>query len=373
MILDIYGKDNQRKDFINNFVYAFYEDCFCGIGKFEIKVPITEKSIQYLIKDNYILLDEGILGVIQTRQFEQTEEAQNVLTITGKTINELFMRRCFEYPYNYNAKLSAMTRKMVDDLCINPSDSKRKISLITLATDSIYIPDGSKFKTQKTGDYLADALESVLSHENKGYKLYPIFENQNGYVLSNLEFRVYNPVNRTIGNEDDNTPIVFSSDLNNIQNFFYEENADDYKNMAYGAGQGLGDERFLVEIGETQLTDIDRYELYVDARDIQQEEGQTDQEYLEVLRDRTIERLSEHKSFISVNGTIVEGTTKFKIGTDFNVGDFVSFKFDMLDIIADVQITKMTKSYSDNKEFVDLTFGFEKASVRKLLRKGGLE
>lgn len=373
MILDIYGKDNQRKDFINNFIYAFYEDPFCGIGKFKIKVPITEKSIQYLIKDNYILLDEGILGIIQTRQFEQTKEEQNVLTITGKTINDLFLRRCFEYPYNYSGKLSAISRKMVDDLCINPLNSKRKISLISLAQDSIYIPDGSSFRTQKTGDYLADAIEDVLSHENKGYKLYPIFENENGYVLTDLEFRVYNPVDRTIGNEDDNTPIVFSSDLNNIQNFFYEENSDDYKNVAYGAGQGQGDQRFLVEIGETQTQNIDRYELYIDARDLQQEEGQTQEQYLEVLRDRADEKLSDHKSFISVNGTIVEGTTKFKIGEDFNVGDFVSFKFDMLDLIADVQITKMTKSYSDNKEFVDLTFGFEKASVRKILRKGGLQ
>lgn len=372
MILDIYGKDNQRKDFINNFVYAFYEDCFCGIGKFEIKVPLTEKSIQYLIKDNYVLLDEGILGVIQTRSFEQTKEEQNVLTISGKTINDLFLRRCFEYPYNYSGKLSAISRKMVDDLCINPLNSKRKISLIKLATDSTYIPDGLSFRTQKTGDYLADALEEILSHENKGYKLYPIFENANGYILSNLEFRVYNPVNRTIGNEDNNIPIVFSSDFNNIQNFFYEENADDYKNMAYGAGQGSGEERYVVEVGETQAEDVDRCELYVDARDLQQEEGQTQQEYLNLLRDRTNEKLFEHKSFISVNGTIVDGTTKFKIGVDFNVGDFVSFKFDLLGLIADVQIIKMTKSYSDNKEFIDITFGFEKSSIRKILRKGGL-
>lgn len=372
MILDIYGKDNERKDFINNFTYAFYEDCFCEVGKFEIKVPLTEKSIPYLVKDNYILLDNGILGVIKTRQFEQVEEEQNVLTISGQTINELFLRRCFEYPYNYSGKLSAISRKMIEDLCIIPTDSKRKISLIRLAQDPIYIPDGSSFRTQKTGDYLADALEDVLSHENKGYKLFPIFDSQNGYELIGLEFRVYQPVNRTIGNNDNNSPVVFSSDLNNIKNFMYEENSDDYKNMAYGAGQGLGDQRYVVEIGEVNSEDINRYELYVDARDIQQEQEQSEADYLEVLRNRTIEKLLEHKSFISVNGSIVEGTTAFKIGTDFNVGDFVSFKFDVLDLIADVQIKKLTKSYSNNREYIDLTFGFEKSSVRKILRKGGL-
>lgn len=372
MILDVYGKDNERKDFVNNFIYAFYEDCFCGIGNFEIKVPLTEKSIPYLVKDNYILLDNGILGVIKTRNFEQIEEQQNVLTITGKTINELFLRRCFELTYRYSGKLSAISRKMVDDLCINPQNTKRKISLISLAEDSTYIPDGESFKIQKTGDYLSDALESVLSLEDKGYKLFPIFENNNGYVLTGLEFRIFEPVDRTIGNEDDNIPVVFSSDLNNIQNFMYEENADDYKNMAYGAGQGLAEERYLVEVGEVNSEDIDRNEQYVDARDIQQEEGQSEADYLKVLKDRTKERLLEHKSFISLNGTIVEGTTAFRIGTDFNVGDFVSFKLDILDLVVDVQIKKMTKSYSDNKEYIDLDFGFEKASIREILRKGGL-
>lgn len=372
MILDIYGKDKERKDFVNNFVYAYYEDCFCGIGNFEIKVPLTERSIQYLIKDNYILLDKGILGVINTRNFEQTEEAQNVLTITGRTINDLLLRRCFELTYNYSGKLSAIARTMVDNLCINPSDTKRIISLITLSQDPIYIPDGLSYKTQKTGDYLADALEDVLSLEDKGYKLYPIFDDTNGYKLDHLEFRLYAPVDRTLNNPDDNVPIVFSSDLNNIQNFTYEENADNYKNMAYGAGEGLGEQRYLIEVGETEAEDVDRCELYVDARDIQQEEGETVASYKERLQSRTIERLLENKSFVSLNGSIVEGTTAFKIGTDFNLGDFVSFKLDILDLVVDVQIKKITKSYSNNREFIDLTFGFEKSSIRKILRKGGL-
>ena len=373
MILDIYGKDNQRKGFVNTFDYAFYEDCFCGIGKFEIKVPLTEKSIQYLIKDNYILLDNGILGVIKSRQFEQTEEAQNVLSITGKTINELFLRRCFELTYNYSGKLSAISREMVDNLCVNPTNTKRKISLISLSQDPAYIPDGETFKTQKTGDYLADALEDILSLENKGYKLFPIFDENNGYELTGLEFRLYSPVDRTIENNDNNNPVVFSSDLNNIKNFTYDEDGDEYKNIAYGAGQGRAEERYLVEIGETDSTDVDRCELYVDARDLQQEEEQSVADYKDVLKNRSIEKLLEHKVFISVNGSIVEGTTAYRIGTDFNVGDFVSFKLDILDLIVDVQIKKLTKSYSNNREYIDLTFGFEKSSVRKILRKGGLE
>ena len=129
---------------------------------------------------------------------------------------------------------------------------------------------------------------------------------------------------------------------------------------------------YLIQVGDYNSTDFDRCELYVDARDIQQEEGETVASYKDRLTSRAIEKLLEHKSFISLEGTIVEGTTAFRIGTDFNVGDFVSFKLDMLNLIADVQIKKMIKSYCDNREYIDLVFGFEKASIRKILRKGGL-
>lgn len=372
MILDVYGKDKERKTFINNFKYATYEDLFCGVGSFEVQVPITEQSIPFLVKDNYILFDEGILGIIKTRVFEQNEESQNILVVSGKIVHELFFRRCFDLPYRYSGKISAITRQMVSDLCIEPEETKRVISLITLAEDEQYIPDGDTFKTQRTGDYLADALEDVLSLEDKGYKLYPIFENNNGYYLDSFEFRVYEPADRTIGNEDDNTPVVFSSELNNIQNFVYEENSDDYKNFAYGAGQGRGEERYIVEVGDQDAEDLDRYELYVDARDVQQEEEQSEEDYLEELTERTLERMLEHKSFISVNGTIVDGTTAFRIGTDFNVGDFVSFKLDLLGLVVNVQIKSLTKSYNNNREYVDLTFGFQRSSIRKILRKGGL-
>jgi hypothetical protein len=371
MILDVYGKDKERKTFINNFIYASYSDPFCGVGSFEVHVPITEKSIEFLIKDNYILFDEGVLGVIKTRIFEQDEESQNVLVISGKIIHEFFLRRCFNLPHRYDGKLSAIAREMVTDLCIDPDEAKRVISLISLSDNEQYIPDGETFKTQRTGDYLADALEDVLSLEDKGYKLYPIFDNDNGYYIDTLEFRVLAPVDRTIGNEDDNTPVVFSSELNNIQNFTYEENADDYKNYAYGAGQGRGEERYIVKVGDEEAEDIDRYELYVDARDVQQEEEQSEEDYIEELTERTLERMLEHKSFVSVNGTIVDGTTAFRIGVDFNIGDYVSFKLDLLDLVVNVQIKNITKSYNNNREYVDLTFGFQKSSIRKILRKGG--
>lgn len=373
MILDIYGKDYKRKGFINTFSSASYNFPFNGVGDFTIKVPITEPSISYLVKDNFVLLDEGIIGIIRSREFDQTEEEQNTLIISGSLASELFLRRCFEKTYRYSGKLSNVVRSMVTNLVINPTDTKRKISSVSLSQDQQYIPDGSSFKIQKTGDYLADGIVDTLNLENKGFNLYPVLDtDEDGAFIDTLEFRVLEGVDRTVNNTDDNTPVVFSSENNNIKSFVYEENADDLKNVAYGAGQGRAEQRYLVTVGETTAEDVDRYELYVDARDLQQEEGESEADYLLELQNRTLSKLSEHKTFVSIDGTIADGVANYKIGTDFNVGDFVSFKLGILDIIVDTQIVNLSKMYSNNQEFIDLTFGFEKSSIKEIIRKGGI-
>ena len=58
-------------------------------------------------------------------------------------------------------------------------------------------------------------------------------------------------------------------------------------------GAGEGDERATVWVGDVNATGSDRREMYVDARDVQPEDGETStsQSYLEKLADRGGEKL----------------------------------------------------------------------------------
>ena len=59
----------------------------------------------------------------------------------------------------------------------------------------------------------------------------------------------------------------------------------DYANIALVQGAGEGDERATVWVGDVNATGSDRREMYVDARDVQPEDGETStsQSYLEKL------------------------------------------------------------------------------------------
>jgi hypothetical protein len=170
---------------------------------------------------------------------------------------------------------------MVSDLFINPSDEKRKIKYIELSLN--YPNDSNKLSTQFTGDSLDTALSDMLGEYSYGYKLKPIInnydeENPDEANLKTFEFNVIKPVDRTIGNLDGNVPIVFSINLGNLSSTTYEEDETTYNTMAYVAGEGEGENRKVVETGETDTESIDRIELYVDARDLQSETESADSE-----------------------------------------------------------------------------------------------
>lgn len=92
----------------------------------------------------------------------------------------------------------------------------------------------------------------------------------------------------------------------------------------------------------------------------------TDQELDQLMTQRGLEKLEEHKKFISINGTIVTGSMQYKYGVDFKKGDYVSVYSKKLNKVIDLQITSVTKSISNGVEYFDIGFGRDRLSVSKL-------
>lgn len=92
----------------------------------------------------------------------------------------------------------------------------------------------------------------------------------------------------------------------------------------------------------------------------------TDEELEELMRQRGLEKLEEHKQFVSVDGTISTGGMQYKIGEDFNIGDYVSVYSKKMDKYFNLQITSISKTYSDGQEIVDIGFGEDRLSVVNL-------
>ena len=119
--------------------------------------------------------------------------------------------------------------------------------------------------------------------------------------------------------------------------------------MAIVAGGGEGESRITVEAGKTELHGADRREMYVDARNLQQEEGESYEEYLQRLI-----RSGEEK----LVGQISIENFKFEIDPqDVQVGDIVTCIIPELNVKLKARVVGITRTSQQNTETVEASIG----------------
>lgn len=379
MILEIFSIQTlERVGMIKTCKFAQYTQQFCGAGSFSINVPISEESLRYLNNKHFILFDEDVMGIIRYRKKVTSEDS--TVEIKGYLLNKILDWRSFLLTKSFSGTITDISRRMVDYFFISNADQRRNISSIVLATEPEYIPDAPKSSIQNTGHTVGYALQSLLSPFGYGYELVPIIAKYSESLgqmvnISRLSFRVLKPADRTIGNAEGNTPVQFSVSMNNLASLTYIEDDTEYCSTGIVAGEGEGSGRTIVEVGDTEASGMDRIELYVDARDLQSvtdETVLTEEEYAEVLSNRGYSYMEDRTSFSSMDGTIIDGASSYVYGKDFFNGDYVSVVDEDLGIIASVQISSVTKSLTESGEKLDVTFGKERVSLQKIIRKRGI-
>lgn len=380
MILDIFDQyTGLRLGFIKSYEFVQYEDKFNGVGDFSVTIPYVEETFNLLHQGNFILFNPEDMGVIRYR--ERTSEDQTVVMIKGFMLNKILDWRVIPVTNKFSGNVTQICRDAVERNFITPENSKRKIDFITLEpldTQRLEAP----LKTQETGSTVENFISGLLDTHCYGHKLVPIIKNYDEELgvptnLSEMQFRVIKPVDRTYGNVEHNPPVIFSFEMNNMQQLTYVDDATEFCSTAYVAGEGEGSNRVIVESGDTDSWGTDRIELYVDARDLQSEDPETgeittEEEYMELLDTRGRTQLEEHITFESFSGQISEGNINFELGKDFNNGDYVTIADKQLNIYASVQVTSVIHSSSNGTEKVDLVFGYEKAAIKQLLKKKGV-
>lgn len=377
MILEIYDKNtNNRVDIIRTYDFVQYTKKFNDIGTFSVKVPVSERSLQYLIKNNYILFEKDVMGIIKYIHKEGIEKPY--VEIKGYLISHILTYRSSVVTQRYSGEIFIIERSLIDSNFINPTDARREIDLISLEENAL---SSDTTKYQNTGEDIAQQICSLNSSYDYGWDLVPIIgRSENNQNITSFEFRSYKPVNHTIRNSGGNLPVEFSLKLNNVSELVYSSDSTEEKTVAIVAGEDKGVDRKIEETGDTSATGLNRIELYVDARDIQSTETEEvdgeiieteipEQDYRQMLRERGKEKLDEHLTFIEFYGTIiVRSNNLFQFGVDYKLGDYVTVIDDDLNIAADLQITGYTKSLTSNGEIIDMEFGKEKMTLYKRIR-----
>lgn len=379
MLLDIYDcKTFVKLDLIRTFDFVQYSTSFDNVGEFTLIVPLSEKSLRYLTRGNFILFDVEALGIIRYRKKEDAN--LSYVTIKGRMLKSLTLIRSFLTTENYRGTIANIVREIVTRNFLTPADPRRAVAQLSIAEANEYNPESRKeYVVQYTGKKIHYGLQDVLQNEGWGYDVVPILQDATSEAEANIktfELRILKPADRTIGNAAQLEPVVFSRQLRNLKDTVLIEDDTDFANVMIVAGAGEGTERTVIEVGEEEAVGLDRIEEYVDARDLQPvaEDGTSASadDYRQILQQRGKQKQQEHISFIYFDGTVVTNKVSAVYNCDYFVGDLVSVIDEELGIVLNVPVIEVTKSLTSTGEVLDVTFGYNKATVRELLSKEGV-
>lgn len=353
---------------INQFDSLMWPDKFNGYGSFELWAPITEENSVYLKKGNILWCGGDNAAMIEIVKSSVNSQGTKTYNVKGRTLEMLLTTRVVWGTYNAKDKhVSTIMYDIVNQTCVNPSNSKRKIPFLECAEDEQL---GSVATFQKTGGEVYSVLTTLAGSFDLGFNV--LFRPKEKKLI----FKVVEGVDRTI-EQDVNDPVEFSTDLEDLLSSSYYSNDQDKKSVAFVQGEGEGVNRKSVVAGDNTTAGFARRELYVDARDLQSTSMDANgnevvlsaSEYNSVLLQRGDDKLSEHKVTETFEAQIrVFGDVQYKFGVDYNKGDKVTIRDNQLNVMISARITEVEEDFDDEYALV-LTFGYSYPTIMQKVKQ----
>lgn len=357
---------------IDQYTSLQMNNSWSGIGEVELHVNRYVQYAEHLQMDNIIFptnrLDRAF--VILSREIELNEEgkATENWRITALPIKAYLAKRLVFPALNQShnvvkASVEDVMYHYVQTEMITPYDEGRIYPNMTVTTSK---SRGEIIEKKVRFDGLAELLESLSKNSNFGWNVELDVENKK------FVFKVLEGTNRSV-NQVDNPPVIFSTEFGTLLNLSFAESKLEYKNVAIVAGQGEGIDRTIVQVGEA--TGKDRYEVFIDARDVSDTEGEGEEEVARPqadveaeLKERAEEKLEEFKQTIFLEGQALDNSAQ-QFEHDYFVGDIVTLQDKGWGVTIDVRITSAKEVVEDHRKSIELTYDNDRPTLISKIKK----
>lgn len=148
-----------------------WHEKFYEMGEFEIFAPATDKNLTLLQKNYYVLReDSDYVGIIEKIEVTASAEEGDYITVTGYFAENLLNRRVVCKQTQLNSTLEKGCRSLIDTNFINPTDSKRKVGIISYTN---FNQDLTSIKIEKqiTGTAVGEAIAKMCKTKSVGFKM----------------------------------------------------------------------------------------------------------------------------------------------------------------------------------------------------------
>ena len=312
-------------------------------GTFQIFVYRITKQMKI---GNYIMLDNDRkkTGIIKRIECSDDDNSSTPATISGYTLLHLLTQR-ITYPpkglayHSFHDTAENIICSLVKANATNATDTKRNIPFLKVKASS---GRGDRVYYQTRYDNLDEAVTALCEASGLGVSISLIPENQQ------LLFEVLEGVDRS-ANQSNRPPMIFNVDYDNVTNREFISDISEYKNTAIVAGQGEGAERRIRYVGN-ENSGLERYELFVDARDIEDDTA---------LPDRGKSKLAE----CACNDTYSSEVDSSQYKIKWDIGDIVVTVDREYAVNMNERIVETTETFDENGYSISPTFGTTQKTI----------
>ena len=344
MDLLLLDKNFQISGIIDDFSSLVWNRKYYECGSFTLQTKLDKYSD--IKKAKYIyckdLVETGIIEAIKI------QDSNNIVETSGRFLESILAKRVINSTKYFTNKITEdIIRSLITDLAI--SNSTRKIDKLTLGERKGL---GTSRTMQMTGDNLLTKTYELCKEDELSIRVRYDFDS------NEIIAEVWQGLDR-VDTQNVNTWAIFSKNFENVTDSTYNTDETKYCNFAYVEGELTDEEGNKTRTGTTVdriKEGEERIELYVDARDIQKEEEMTEAEYMEMLRERGIEKLNENNRVEEASFS-VDPYSNLIYKKDFDLGDKVVYKNSDLGFNIENRIVEVSEAYENGDRTIDITFG----------------
>lgn len=317
MQIVVYDLDLNQVSILYTWISLVWKEEYRDTGNFQLELQRV-KGMEEIVKPwRYCMLS----GSDTVMLILSVEIRENTIIANGCTALHILDRRVStEVISNENAELAM--HKLVTNMSPWPK--------LRVGTPKGY---DDTFTRQTSDDSIFNYCREIATDVDMGFKIVK--------VGKELEFQCYKP------EYDPN--IRYSDEFGNVGNVKYVVSDRELANVAFVAGALTESGRTTIYAGDTEATGADRLELYVDARDLQQDEGESLEQYKKKLESRGLKKLAQWIHVESLDFTPYNDIA--------NLGDLINIKITSLNMKFSVRVMEVEIVHQKNKIERTITVG----------------
>ena len=348
-----------------------WRSCYYEAGDFEIYVPCNAATVNLLVAGNYVTRpNDRNVGIIEKIEITFNEFDGRMIIATGRMAKSILDRRIIYRltdnsvsPTILSGNVEHAARAVVYNNAIDCEfDSDRNIDALVLGAHS----GNTKIIVDANGEAATKQVtyNNLLSWTDEFLREYEI----GAYIGLNdsleLQYLCFEGVDRSVDNVDNNDPVIFSQDFDNLLSSDYIYSEEKYKNMALIGGEGEGTARFC-SVLIPSLTGIERREMFINAStssktykdDQGDEQTLTDEEYNTQLQSIGAQDLAGAQITQSFDGTINVNNGVYKYKENFNLGDLVTVQDNEIGLYINTRIIEVIETQDENGYNIIANYG----------------